>query len=36
MPHNEEILHGIGVSDEEIAQLYDEGLIRQETTLTGK
>lgn len=34
--HNEEILHGLGVSDEEIAQLYDEGLIRQETTLTGK
>ena len=34
--HNEEILHSLGVSDEEIAQLYDEGFIRQETTLTGK
>ena len=34
--HNEEILHSLGVADDEIAALYDAGTIRQETTLTGK
>ena len=34
--HNEEILHGLGVSDDEIAALYEAGTSRQETTLTGQ
>jgi L-carnitine CoA-transferase len=34
--HNKEILHSLGVTDDEIAQLYEAGTIRQETTITGK
>ena len=33
--HNEEILHGLGVSDDEIAELYKAGTIRQEKTPIG-
>ena len=33
--HNEEILHNLGVSDDEIAALYEAGTIRQEKTPIG-
>ena len=33
--HNEEILHDLGVTDDEIARLYADGTIRQEQTPIG-